>query len=87
MNTWIFQGNPDKFNVDEYLIQTKDIYWSVTHLKHQKQIKIGDQVYRWRAKGSSNSTSGIVAFGVVNEECKPKNEVKNKLILYDELWQ
>lgn len=87
MNTWIFQGNPDKFNIDEYLAKTKDIYWSVTQPKHQDEIKIGDLVYIWRAKGSNNSISGIVAFGVVNEECKTRDEVKNKLALYDELWK
>jgi hypothetical protein len=86
MNTWIFQGNPDKFNIDEYLRRTKDIYWSVTLPKYQNEIKIGDIVYIWRAKGSNNAISGIVAFGVVNEECKPREEVKNKLALYDELW-
>lgn len=86
MNTWIFQGNPDKFNIDEYLTKTKDIYWSVTQPKYQNEIKVGDLVYIWRAKGSNNAISGIVAFGVVNEESKPKEEVKNKLVLYDELW-
>ncbi|HMU44055.1 MAG TPA: HNH endonuclease [Ignavibacteriaceae bacterium] len=87
MNTWIFQGNPDKFNIDEYLTKTKDIYWSVTQPKHQNEIKVGDLVYIWRAKGSNNAISGIVAFGVVNEESKPRGEVKNKLFLYDELWK
>ena len=87
MNTWIFQGNPDKFNIDEYLRRTKDIYWSVTQPKHQNEIKIDDLVYIWRAKGSKNAISGIVAFGVVIEEGKPREEVKNKLVLYDELWQ
>jgi len=87
MNTWIFQGNPDKFNIDEYLRRTKDIYWSVTQPKHQNEIKVGDLIYIWRAKGSKNAISGIVAFGVVNEESKPREEVKNKLVLYDELWQ
>ena len=87
MNTWIFQGNPDKFNIDEYLRRTKDIYWSVTQPKHQNEIKVDDLVYIWRAKGSKNAISGIVAFGVVIEEGKPREEVKNKLVLYDELWQ
>ncbi len=87
MNTWIFQGNPDKFNIDEYLIKTKDIYWSVTQPKHQNEIKVGDLVYIWRAKGTINAISGVVAFGVVNEESKPREEVKNKLALYDELWR
>ena len=87
MNTWIFQGNPDKFNIDEYLRKTKDIYWSVTQPKHQNDIKVGDLIYIWRAKGSNNAISGIIAFGVVNEESKTREEVKNKQVLYDELWK
>lgn len=86
MKTWIFQGNPDKFGIDEYLLKTREIYWSVTKLKHQNEISIGDEVYIWRAKGSHNAISGIVAFGVVNEECKPREKLKNQLNLYDNLW-
>src|SRR5258706_13860694 len=86
MNTWIFQGNPDKFRVDEYLLKSSEIYWSVTIQKHQNEIAIGDEVYIWRAKGSRNAISGIVAFGIVNEECKPRENVANKLNLYDDLW-
>ena len=86
MNSWIFQGNPDKFGIDEYLLKSKEIYWSVTIPKHQKEISIGDEVYIWRAKGSHNAVSGIVAFGVVNEECKPREKVSNKHNLSDYLW-
>lgn len=86
MNTWIFQGNPDKFGIDEYLRKTRDIYWSVTIPKHQNELAIGDEVYIWRAKGSRNAISGIVAYGIVNEECKPREKLLNKLNLYDELW-
>lgn len=86
MKTWIFQGNPDKFGIDEYLLKTQEIYWSVTKPKHQNEVSIGDEVYIWRAKGSHNAVSGIVAFGVVNEECAPREKLKNQLILYDNLW-
>ena len=57
-----------------------------TQPKHQNELEIGDLVFIWRAKGSINAISGIVAFGIVNEECSPRDEVKNKLFLYDELW-
>ncbi len=86
MKTWIFQGNPDKFGIDEYLLKTKEIYWSVTKPKHQNEISIGDDVYLWRAKGKHNAISGIVAFGVVNEECNSREKLQNQLILYDNLW-
>ena len=87
MNTWIFQGNPDKFNIDDYLQKTQKIYWSVTFPKHQRELAIGDHVYLWRAKGSQKAISGIVAFGIVDEECKPRNEVNDSLALYDDLWE
>jgi len=86
MKTWIFQGNPDKFGIDEYLHKSREIYWSVTIPKHQNEIAIGDEVYIWRAKGSQHAISGMVAFGVVNEECKPRENLNNRLNLYDDLW-
>lgn len=86
MKTWIFQGNPDKFNIDEYLRKSKEIYWSVTKKKHQHEISIGDLVYIWRSKGSQKAISGIIAVGVISEECKPKDEVLNSLNLYENLW-
>ena len=86
MKTWIFQGNPDKFRIDDYLRKSREIYWSVTIPKHQSEISVGDEVYIWRAKGSRNAISGIVALGVINEESKPRENILNKLNLYDELW-
>ena len=87
MNTWIFQGNPDKFNIDEYLRQSRKIYWSVTVNKYQRELVLGDHVYLWRAKGSKKAISGVVAFGIVDEECKPRNEVNDSIALYDDLWE
>ncbi len=28
MSPWIFQGNPTKFNVDDYLLENENIWWS-----------------------------------------------------------
>lgn len=49
MATCIFQGNPDRFNVDRYVSTNNNIYWTVKHKTHQEQLKIGDTVYIWRA--------------------------------------
>jgi hypothetical protein len=86
MNTWIFQGNPDKFNVDDYLQKSRKIYWSVTFPKHQRELAVGDHIYIWRAKGSQKAISGIVAYGIVDEQCKPRDEVNDSIALYDDLW-
>jgi predicted RNA-binding protein with PUA-like domain len=87
MNTWIFQGNPDRFDIDKYLSQSQKIYWTVTHRKHQNELALGDLIYLWRAKGSNNAISGIIAYGRVVEECKPRDQVNDPIDLYDNLWQ
>jgi hypothetical protein len=30
--TWIFQGNPDKFDIDQYLLDNKFIWWSLRQI-------------------------------------------------------
>ena len=79
--TWIFQGNPDRFNVDRYISNHDDIYWSVKHEKHRSEMEIGDVVYIWRSTGSTDSVQGIIAKGVINEECKSKKDVNNPELL------
>jgi predicted RNA-binding protein with PUA-like domain len=85
-NHWIFQGNPDQFDVDTYLKNSKRIYWSVPVKKYQNQIKIGDIVYLWRSQGKQKSASGIIARTSVIESCKPKGELDDPTYQYDELW-
>ena len=59
---WIFQGNPQKFDVDDYLARYPElIYWRVP--RYQSEIVVGDRVFIWRA----GSESGVVASGVVVE--------------------
>lgn len=29
MSIWIFQGNPKRFNVDDYLLENESIWWSI----------------------------------------------------------
>jgi len=86
MTSWIFQGNPDRYKIDEYLQKTKDIYWSVKFPKHQKEVAIGDTVYIWRAQGSQKSISGIIATGTVTQECKTIDEIPDDPNLGDDLW-
>jgi 5-methylcytosine-specific restriction endonuclease McrA len=57
--TWIFQGNPRFFRIDDYLNSREEFYWTIKQFK--KIIKIGDIVYIWR----SGKNAGIVAVAQV----------------------
>jgi hypothetical protein len=61
MTTWIFQGNPDRFDIEGYLACGSDrIVWMVN--QYQTKIKPGDQVFLWRARGSGvYGPAGIIA--------------------------
>jgi EVE domain/HNH endonuclease len=61
MRTWIFQGNPDDFDIDGYLAtRPVELPWLVT--RYADQIAVGDRVYIWRAQGSAQgNTAGVIA--------------------------
>jgi hypothetical protein len=59
---WIFQANPEKFDIDTYVHGRTDIRWSVR--QHKDAIHIGDVVLMWR----SGSNSGVVAECIVTSE-------------------
>ena len=62
-STWIFQGNPDIFNVNAYLEEQfaaeKPINWVVR--QHRSKVKTWDLVYIWRSAGKLRAESGVVA--------------------------
>jgi len=65
--TWIFQGNPDTFDIMGYLnAGLPKITWSVT--RYANEIAIGDRVLLWQAAGKKKAKSGIVAFANVVSE-------------------
>lgn len=66
MRTWIFQGNPKIFNVDDYLLENQFIWWSIRQAYYAKDINIGDEVYIWRSDGNNRGSGGIVARTLVN---------------------
>ena len=93
-SAWLFQGNPDKFDVDGYLASRTEFCWTVN--QHRKLIKAGDRVYIWR----SGKDAGIVAVaqaisnvallpddarefwrGVSDEASGPTQRVKLKLLI------
>jgi energy-coupling factor transporter ATP-binding protein EcfA2 len=52
---WIFQGNPDQFDLDVYIRGRQEILWSVR--QHKDRILPGDRVLLWR----SGAAGGVIA--------------------------
>lgn len=64
MSTWIFQGNPEIFDIDGYLNASAGlISWRVT--AYAERIALGDNVYLWKSQGKEAPSAGIVAEGTV----------------------
>lgn len=61
MNIWISQGNPTRFNVNDYLLENEKIWWSIRQEHFAKHIKLHDEVYIWRSDGGNRGSGGIVA--------------------------
>jgi len=79
--TWIFQGNPNVFDIDDYLARYPElIYWRVP--RYQREIAVGDRAFIWRA----GSESGLVASGIVVEAPTKASAVKHPEALGDDLW-
>jgi hypothetical protein len=45
MTTWIFQGNPKEFHIDDYLKNNDEITWTIRQKQYTSDIKIGDKVF------------------------------------------
>lgn len=77
---WILQGNPNRFDIDDYLSRYSYIYWSVS--TNRKDFAVGDKVFIWRA----GEKSGAVALGLVKELPVSRGDVKKPEALGDDLW-
>lgn len=62
---WIFQGNPDTFDIDGYLSAFSKITWTIRQKHYASEIQVGDRVFLWRSKGSKKRPYGIVAVGEI----------------------
>lgn len=61
--TWIFQANPDTFNVDGLLELCPAAFsWSVRYRKHKKEMALGHEVFLWRSIGTRGDPmrSGVI---------------------------
>lgn len=65
MKTWIFQGNPGQYQIDEYLRTYNPILWAITKVHFRYKISKGDDVYIWRSDGDDPQSGGIVAKGKI----------------------
>ena len=63
MNTWIFQGNPERYDVADLakVSDGKTETWLVS--RHRAEMEIGDIVYFWRSGESEKR--GIYAWGSI----------------------
>ncbi|WP_072035166.1 EVE domain-containing protein [Providencia rettgeri] len=86
MGHWIFQGSRKDFDIDSYLSKLKYIYWAVRYEKHQKEIRLGDDVFIWRAKGNTKDPYGLVAYGKVVEIATHKDNVLYPDYLLEKYW-
>lgn len=78
---WIFQGNPKRFDIDDYLSRFPQlIYWRTN--RYVKDILVGDPVFIWRA----GNEAGAVAVGKVVEKPTPAKSVEHPEALGDDLW-
>lgn len=63
--TWIFQGNPEKFDIDGYITDRKYIWWSLRQMHFEKEVRTGDEVFLWRTESGHPGSGGLIARGVV----------------------
>ncbi|WP_404469624.1 AAA family ATPase [Sutcliffiella horikoshii] len=79
MTFWIFQGNPQRFTIDnekyphlhdinDYVRKGNVIDWSIRQKHFSNDIKIGDKVFIWRSDGEEKNSGGIVALTEVVTE-------------------
>ena len=78
---WIFQGNPNRFDVDDYLSRYPQlIYWRTN--RYVNEISLGDPVFIWRA----GSDAGAIAVGRVVEAPTQARSVQHPEALGEDLW-
>jgi hypothetical protein len=63
--TWVFQVNPEKFDINGYITDRKYIWWSLRQKHFEKEIRIGDEVFLWRTESGHPGSGGLIARGVI----------------------
>jgi len=78
---YVFQGDPKRFDIDDYLTRYPFIYWSMPVL--QGEVKLNDQAIIWR----SGELAGAVALGRVSELPTEIRNLHRPEALGDDLWR
>ena len=78
---FVFQGDPQRFDIDDYLARYPFIYWSIPVL--QGDVQVNDQVIIWR----SGETAGAVALGRISELPTEIKNLQHPEALGDDLWR
>lgn len=86
--SWLFQAKPQRFDINQYLINCSNhdnyIYFQIN--QHKEDIQVGDTVFIWRTKSDSkNNPRGIIAYGLI-EEINPRNKVTYPKALGEIFW-
>lgn len=68
MRTWLFQGNPDTFDLDGYLADHSTVTWAVRQESLASEMREGDRVYFWRVAGGGKRPSGVVGAGRLTDQ-------------------
>ena len=69
---WVFQDNPNRFDIDDYLSRYPElIYWRTP--RYTADIAVGDRAFIWRA----GNNSGAIAIGTVVEVATPASHVNH----------
>ena len=80
MRVWIFQGNPDDYDIDGYLApRPAEVVWLVT--RYADEIAAGDRVYLWRNQGQQKTVAGIIAEAIVSAPPRVRDETPAPSIL------
>jgi hypothetical protein len=73
MRTWIFQANPDRFDIDGYLAsRPSQFVWLVT--RYAQEIRPGERVFIYRTGGEGRTGAGIIAEAEIVAAPEPRPE-------------
>jgi hypothetical protein len=79
--SWIFQGNPEMYAADDYVVRYPElIYWRTP--RYASEIRVGDRSFLWR----SGPEAGAIAIGTIVELPTLGTKVRNPEALGTDLW-
>ena len=86
-SSWIFQGNPDVFDIDAYLTPSAEVTWLVRQAHLRSKMSVGDTVYIWKSAGKKRGESGIIASATISSEPLLREDDETSKVLWKEQQQ